>query len=79
MFEMREESGSAPAPIRVCDFCGKPIAEADPGGPVIPPVLRLGQTYRVRDAHEGRCRDFLEERLARESREPPKPQGDSGA
>jgi hypothetical protein len=58
-------------PVCTCDFCLWPITAADPGGPVLPRSIQPGRIYVVQHAHHGPCRDFLEERLAKEHSHPP--------
>jgi hypothetical protein len=70
MFQVQEQSGRPPVLVSVCDVCGRPITEADPGEAVIPRSVRLGKTYLIGHAHAGRCRDVAEERLAKEAHEP---------
>jgi hypothetical protein len=66
MHRVDEQLGRKPVWVTVCDACGQPINDADPGGRVIPRVVRLGKSYLVRHAHAGRCLQVMEEELARE-------------
>jgi hypothetical protein len=67
MYRVNDQPGRKPVWVTVCDACGQPINEADPGGRVIPRVVRLGKSYLVRHAHAGRCLQVMEEELAREN------------
>jgi hypothetical protein len=70
MWLIPDDLGSEAKPVCTCDYCLRPITAADPGGPVIPRRTQPGKTYVVQQAHNGRCRDCLEERLATERNHP---------
>jgi hypothetical protein len=78
MWVVPDYAGLGVMRVCTCDYCLRPITASDPGGPVIPRVIELGKTYVVQHAHDGRCRDCLEERLAKECEDPPRSEKDNG-
>jgi hypothetical protein len=73
MWVVPDDVGLGTMPVCTCDYCLQPITAADPGGPVLPRAIQPGKTYVVQHAHNGSCRDCLEERLVNERNDPPGP------